>query len=244
MHVLVTRPEPDALRLKGLIEARGYEATIEPLLHVSFADADPVDLEGVTALIATSRNALRALQRHPARVDARDLTIYCVGAATAAEARRMGFGRVIAGAGTGAELVPIIASTLDPAEEMLLHLAGDRLAVDVAGELEAQGFRVARATVYRTVAATRLSEPGRDQLADGVFDAVLLMSPRTAAIWARLVKQDRLEAVVREVQHLCLSDAVAEKLSPLAGVPINVAETPTLEEVLALIDDCSAQSEL
>ena len=66
MRLLVTRPEPDALKLRAALEERGHEATVEPLLQVSFDDADPIDLDGVQALIATSRNGLRALKSHPA----------------------------------------------------------------------------------------------------------------------------------------------------------------------------------
>jgi uroporphyrinogen-III synthase len=61
MRLLVTRPEPDALKLGAVLEEMGHEATVEPLLSVSFDDAEPVDLDGAQALIATSRNALRAL---------------------------------------------------------------------------------------------------------------------------------------------------------------------------------------
>src|SRR6478609_3379311 len=71
MRLLVTRPEPDALKLRALLEEHGHQAAVEPLLRVSFDDADPIDLEGVQALIATSRNALRTLKSHPALAEAR-----------------------------------------------------------------------------------------------------------------------------------------------------------------------------
>ena len=88
MRLLVTRPEPDALKLRAALEEHGHEATVEPLLSVSFADADAIDLDGVQALIATSRNALRALKSHPLRGEARKLPLFAVGRATAAEAPR------------------------------------------------------------------------------------------------------------------------------------------------------------
>src|SRR5262249_38457908 len=127
MRILVTRPEPDALKLRAALEQRGHQATVEPLLTVSFDDADPIDLQGVQALTATSRNALRALKSHPALAEARSLPLFAVGEATAREARAMGFGVVIAGAGTAQELVVHIVSALDPAAGLLLHLAGDSL---------------------------------------------------------------------------------------------------------------------
>jgi uroporphyrinogen-III synthase len=245
MHVLITRPEPDALRLKGHLEERGHAATIEPLLAVSYDDCDPIDLEGVTALIATSRYGLLALDRHPeARHEAPNLTVFTVGAATARVARQMGFGTVAAGPGNARALVPMIVSALDPSETMLLHLAGERLATDVAGELSAHGFRATAATVYRMVQRTNLSEETRDLIADGEIDAVLLMSPETASVWVRLVKHHRLEAHCRQIEHLCLSEAVARRLAPLGSVPVETAGEPTLEEILALIDAAEAKSDL
>jgi uroporphyrinogen-III synthase len=241
MHILITRPEPDALRLKGLIEARGHSATIEPLMRISFDDGDPVDLDGVTTLIATSRNAIRALQNTDVRAQAPRMTIYTVGAGTAEEARRLGFGRVIAGPGTAAGLIPLIASTLDPMDEMLLHLSGDEIAVDLQAELAAQGFRVDRVVVYRTIVATRLSEGARFQITHGLIEGALFLSPRTAAIWAKLIRKDGLETDARRLAHLCLSEAVMRRLAPLGDVPVMVADEPTMNEVLALIDSCGAQ---
>ena len=87
MRLLVTRPEPDALKLGGVLEEMGHEATVEPLLSVSFEGGEPIDLDSAQALIATSRNALRALKASPALAQARTLPLFAVGKATAAEPR-------------------------------------------------------------------------------------------------------------------------------------------------------------
>lgn len=244
MRVLVTRPEPDALKLKGLLEQRGHEAVVEPLLAVSFENCEPIELEGVTTLIATSRNGLRALRHADLLGEARGLPVFAVGGATAEEARRMGFRRIIKGPGVASALAPLIASTLDPAEEVILHLAGERLAVDIARELEEQGFRASKVAAYRMEPAAALSEAVREALATGDIEAVLLMSADTAAVWARLVARHHLGDVVREVPHLCLSSVIASRLKGLGTIPVEVAEQPTLEEMLALVDLAAAQGDL
>lgn len=247
MRLLVTRPEPDALKLCGLLEDAGHEAVAEPLLSLSFDDADPVDLEGAQALIATSRNALRALKGAEAAtttlVDARHLPLFAVGRATATEARALGFETVVTGAGTAAELVAHIVSVLDPAAGVLVHLAGDTVAHDLAGELEAHGFRVRQPVVYRMIAAGSFADTTVEALALNDIDGVLLMSPRTAAVYARLVARHGLTAAVRPLPHFCLSPAVARRLQPLGAVPTLVPDAPRLEELLALIDETAAQSD-
>ena len=97
----------------------GHEATVEPLLSVSFEGGDDLDLDGVQALIATSRNALRALKSSPALGQARKLPLFAVGKATAAEARALGFETVVTGAGTAQELVAHIVSALEPSAGLL-----------------------------------------------------------------------------------------------------------------------------
>jgi uroporphyrinogen-III synthase len=242
MRLLVTRPEPDALRLRAALEDLGAEATVEPLLQVTFEDGDTLDFEGVRALIATSRNGLRALRSHPARAVARKLPLFAVGKATAKEARALGFETVVTGAGTVHELVAHIVSVADPAEGLLLHLAGDRLAGDLKGELEEQGFRVLQPVVYRTTAVASFSDDTVEQLATGEIDGVILLSPRTATIYAALMARHGLVSVARGLVHFCLSEAVARRLAPLGQIACEVADTPRLEEVLALIEEAATQS--
>lgn len=245
MHILVTRPEPDALKLKGLLHQRGHEAAVEPLHHVVFDGAEPIDLEGVTGLVATSRHGLMALANDPDMLAAaRGLTVFAVGAATARLARQMGFRRIVKGPGTAAALVPVIASTVDAAEEVLLHLAGERMAVDVAGELSAHGIRASTAHVYRMEARTSLSDATRDMIRGGDIDGVLLMSGETAAVWAALVAGGGLAVACREIVHLCLSDGIAARLAPLGQLPVEVADGPTLEDALALVDRVAASFDL
>lgn len=243
MRLLVTRPEPDALKLVAALEKHGHEATVEPLLTVSYAADEAIDLDGVQALIATSRNALRALKSHPIRNEARHLPLFAVGRATAAEARALGFEMVVTGAGTAQELVTHIVSVADPAAGLLLHLAGDAQAVDLEAELESHGFRVLQHVVYRMHAATSLADVTVEQLAMGEIEGVILMSPRTAAIYASLMRKHGLVSVARGLIHFCLSDAVSQRLQVLGQVAVETAEAPRLEEVLALIDAAAAKSD-
>ena len=104
MRLLVTRPEPDALKLRAALEERGYEATVEPLLSVSFEEGEDFDLDGIQALIATSRYALRALKTHPLRAAARKLPLFAVGRATAAEPVQLQIALKVAGDGVSGEI--------------------------------------------------------------------------------------------------------------------------------------------
>jgi uroporphyrinogen-III synthase len=241
VRLLVTRPEPDAMKLAGLLEKQGYETTIEPLMRLSLEHGDPIELEGVAALIATSRNALRALRASSAISEARHIPLFVVGKATAHEARRLGFEKILVGPGVAADLVPTIAANMDPTDGLLLHLAGEVLAFDLKSELEQLGFRVLQPTVYRMEATEAFSPSTIDQLNDGEIDGVILMSPQTAQIYARLISQHRLTLASQGLVHFCLSQSVAGRLAPLGKIEMVIPDQPTLQELLAEIDLAAAQ---
>lgn len=236
MRLLVTRPEPDALILKSRLESLGHEATVAPMLTVTFEGADTIDVSEVHALIATSRNALKALKAQAVHRIAAQLPIYVVGQATALEARAMGFRRIIVGSGTVASLLLEIVATADPQSDVLMHLAGDEVAGNLAGELELHGFRVMQPVVYRMLPTAAFTPDIEDQIETGEVDGVLLFSPRTASVYADLISGHGLEKASRRLNHYCLSNAVAQRLAPLAPVRIEIPSRPALEPLLELLD--------
>lgn len=236
MLFLVTRPEPDGSKLKTMIESLGHEAVLEPLMAPELMPQAIESLDGVTALVATSRNGLRALSHSPYLPDALAIPLFVVGRGTAEEARRLGFERIALGPGSVSGFAAAIAGTLDPADGLILHLAADVRAGDLAGELEQLGFRVLQPVVYRMKAAEALSEATRDAISDGVIDGVVLMSPRTARIYAGLMRHHRLADAAAEIVHVCLSNAVARGLAALGDVPVEVADGPSMNALMELID--------
>jgi uroporphyrinogen-III synthase len=243
MRLLVTRSEPDATRLKARLEDLGLEATIEPLVNITFKKTDEIDLSEAQALIVTSRNALRALAARPRLLEiARKLPAFAVGEATAGDAHALGFEVVLAGAGTFYDLVPLIVSMLDPAQGLIVHLAGDTLAGDLKGELETHGFRVDQPVVYRTESSTSLTDTTIEQMATGEIEGVILLSPRTATVYAELVARHGLIRSVQEIVHFCLSKSVARRLRAIGTIRIEIASRPHLEEVLALVIAAAARS--
>ncbi len=242
MHLLVTRPEPEASAMAMRLRADGHTVTIEPLLFVEVLNAARLELDGVQALIATSRNAMRSLGVRQELAAARRLTIVAVGPGTAAEARKLGFERILAGPRAARDLLPVIQAVMKPDAGALLHLAGEELAFDLTGALCAAGYSARSAILYRTIAPCRLTPATADELQTGAIDGVILMSPRTATAWSRLLKVERLQDFGVNIIHFCLSQAVSAALPSPMPVRIEVAVQPNLEEMLALVARVAAQS--
>lgn len=235
MRVLVTRPEPDATALKDHLIARGHEVVIEPLLKIDMLPIDPEDFLDIQAFIATSRNGVRALAASEAFSSMRDVPIFTVGPGTAAEARSSGMANVMAGPRSARELVPIIEEVAEVNAGPLVHLAGDTLAFDLGAELVRLGFHVLQPVVYHSVAVSALSDTAAGLIAAGKLDTVILLSPQTAAIYARLMLHHDLAGAAGHLMHVCLSDAVATSLASLGAPPRAVAKEPNLEEILGLV---------
>jgi uroporphyrinogen-III synthase len=240
MRLIVTRPEPDGSREAALLTARGHLPVLAPLLKIEFSNT-PLELTGAQALIATSRNAIRALSAHPQRDEAVKLRLFAVGEATTDEARKLGFGDVVTGPGTATELGVLIARCVRPERGPLVHLAGDTLAFDLSSALKLQGFTVRKALAYRAVPVEALAGPVVEMLEAHRIDGVILMSPRTAGIFAALLAKHRLVTQAKRLICYCLSEAVAEEVAAL-HCAIRVAAHPREEDVLALLDSEAASS--
>jgi uroporphyrinogen-III synthase len=240
MRIIVTRPEPDGSRQAETLAARGHEVVLAPLLTVEFVRGVPLQTDGAQALIATSRNALRALSAHAERDVALKLPLFAVGEGTARLAQELGFADVTIGLGTGSELGTLIAGELRPEDGPLVHLAGETLAFDLKGALEERGFSVRQPVLYRAEVVETLPAGAASLLGAGGFDGVILMSPRTARIFAALARPLAVMQAKRPVCY-CLSKAVADEAAAY-GFVTRVPARPREEDVLALVDSAAASS--
>jgi uroporphyrinogen-III synthase len=235
MRLLVTRPQPDAGAQAEKLAALGHEVIAAPLLEVEFLEFSPLPLDAAQALIATSRNGLRALASSPELQAALKLPLYAVGKATADLARELGFNEIHQGPGTTEELLPLIASECEPGAGALLHLAGERQAFDLKTALEDKKFKVEQPVIYRVHLADSFAKSAREALGKSALDGVILMSPATAQTYVALVDAAGLRHMAMRLTYFCLSHAVAEPLLVLDGALVLISSSPSEDDLLALI---------
>lgn len=237
MRLLVTRPEPEATALKAQLIGMGHEVLVEPLLQVKILPIDPqeIDLEEAQALVATSRNGLRAAAQSGLFTAMVRLPIYVVGPGTASTAQALGFTDVRPGPRDARGLIGFIADHGHVNGGSLIYLAGERKAVDLGGELRRLGFHVQEPVVYSATSAARLSSSVVARFERSEIDGVLLLSPQTAATYARLIVQHRLDDRIGGVVHYCLSRAVADRLARLGEPKVLAASQPDLKSLLTLV---------
>ena len=238
LRALVTRPQAEGEELAAALAALGVEAIVEPMIEIRYRDRPAPDLAGVQAVLCTSGNGVRALAQ---LCRERTVPLYAVGDATAARARAEGFAQVESAGGAVADLVRLVATWLRPDGGPLLHVTGSAVAGDLAGELRVRGFAVERATLYEAQPRAALSAACAGALAAGMVDFALFFSPRTAAIFARLVARAGLAEAMSALGAVSISAAADSALAPLRFRVRQIAERPDQPSLLAALDRAVAE---
>jgi len=238
MHLLLTRPEPDAGRTAQALRALGYTVTISPLMRLRPLTDVRLPKRRYQAVLVTSANAVRALLDHRESDLFADCPLLAVGDRTALMARRAGFAKARSAGGSLDDLVALVGATCRPDAGPLLYLAGNARAGDLQGRLAEIGFSVDMRVVYDMQAAGGLSEAAIDGLRAGEIDGVLIYSQRSAAAFALALRAAGLAPLSR-VHAFCLSQAAAQPLATIFDGPIHIAEKPDQVHLFATIDAVS-----
>ncbi|MGZ0188321.1 MAG: uroporphyrinogen-III synthase, partial [Alphaproteobacteria bacterium] len=135
--LLITRPADSAERFADQTRALGFDPILAPMLTIKLTQPQKLCLNGIQAILITSRHGAAALVRATER---RDVPVLAVGDATASAAQGFGFTDVQSAGGDGVALASLAAHRLNAANGAVLHVSGDKQAFDVVGALCQQGF--------------------------------------------------------------------------------------------------------
>jgi uroporphyrinogen-III synthase len=233
VRLLITRPQPDAERTAAALRGRGHVPIVAPLFNIeTVGQADPA-AGPWAAVLLTSANGLRGLDRPGSRGAVSAVPFFAVGDRTAQAARDAGFTTVHSAAGAAGDLARLVAAQLDPPAR-LLYLAGEDRAGDLDVALRRQGFAVDLIVAYRAVAVDTLPPQAIAALGGGV-DGVLHFSRRSAAAYLSVARRSGLLANALKPVHYCLSAPTAEPLRATGAVSLRIAAEPSEATLLALI---------
>lgn len=233
MHLLLTRPEAESLGLRQTLEARGHRVDVAPMLAIRQNHAVDLPLDGVTAVLFTSANGVRAFCDATPR---RDFTVYAVGPASALAASAAGFTRVEAAGGDVDLLAQLVRARHQQGAGALLHAAGSARAGDLQAMLQADGYDVRRCVLYDAETAIALPDAVAARFGAGGYDGALFFSPRTAATFVTLVQAAGIIPGATSATAYCLSANVAREARSLPWHAVTVAENPSEAALLALIE--------
>lgn len=227
LTVWITRAEPGASETAERVTAHGHRAVVAPLLVLERLPHPQIDLHDVRAIAFTSANGVRAFA---AASPERDFRIFCVGAATAAEAKAVGFRSILSGDGDVTSLAGRIATRqLELRGGVVLHPGAAHPAGDLVGALTKAGIQARGLPLYDSIAAP-LEPEFLGRL--GEINVVLLHSPKAAKVLAKLLRKHPAP----QLRALCLSPAVARPLARALLAERISAPIPFEAALLNLID--------
>ncbi len=210
MFHLITRPQADLEPFRSELEALGLRTLHDPVFDLVFTPPkQPLNLDGVQALLMTSANGLRAFARVSKR---RDVAVFAVGDSTAQEAQVAGFTDIHSAGGDLDHLISLVSARVKAERGSLFHPAASVLAGDLGQALTRRGFAYHRAVLYTARPAHALRPETIRLLHTGNISSLSFFSPRSAQTFIALARQaglvDRLSGRIA----FCLSHAVATAL--------------------------------
>ena len=231
VRVLVTRPEPDAGDTARRLAALGCVPDVFPLTRMHVTRVRLPEPTGLSGLIVTSANALRALAERGALEAYRALPLFAVGARTAAAARAAGFAEVTSAGGDAAMLIDLVSAHAGAGT--YFYPAAEETARNLPKALAASGRLVIAARVYRMEPVPRLDPAVAARLEAGELAAALVYSRRAAMLFAELTELVLSPRRRRELTLVCLSENVAAPLVSHGFVRIVLADFPSEEAMMA-----------
>ncbi|MDQ6437782.1 uroporphyrinogen-III synthase [Mesorhizobium sp. LHD-90] len=236
--VLVTRPQPGAVRTARRLAEMGHRPVELPLTRTTALPGPPASLDGpVDAVAVTSANALR---HAPPALLARlaERPCFAVGERTAATAREHGFRSVTAANGDANSLADLISSNLRPGST-IAYLTGRIRLSDLEAQAAAAGLNLVAVETYDTQAIDYRPQDLAERLGTEPIDAVLLYSANAAERLLRLRWPESFGDWMSQATCLCMSQRVAERLPRGAVARILVAPEPSEPALLALLAEPS-----
>jgi uroporphyrinogen-III synthase len=215
--VWITRTLPSARDSALAFQNAGFTAIAEPLLRLSpVSNKEEVPPDSV--LVFTAQNGVRAFAQVHKR---RDYPVICVGGATAALAKRLGFEDVSSAGGTSDDIAPLIARRPRHGKTYL-HISGEHVRGQVSEDIQELGLRAKRLIYYCSAPV-----PQMPKIDLAGLDLVTFFSPLAAKTLAGFAVD------VAHISAISLSSAVDRALTGLDFKSRHIAAAPTLESLIA-----------
>lgn len=229
---LVTRPEPDASLLAEKLRSKSLYPLVEPLFALRFSGKPP-PVKNYQGLLATSRNAIRALEACGAAQNFSLFPFLAVGAETEREARAAGFQTVVSANQSAASLAELAERTFDPQGGPILYLASKQRKSALEETLGEKGFQIEIWEAYGTEPCSELRKATALALEERRIGTVLLFSERASEHFLRLGQRFQQEILAAPI-YACLSQQVAKPLSA-AGLSVQIAHEAREDSLLKLL---------
>ena len=205
MHIVITRPKEDSLRLIDNLIKLGHSVTHLPVIKIERLETKKINLQNYKAIIFTSSNAIKYMN-----IEKNDFKIkcFCVGNSTEQTAKQLGFINTFSSGGTVDSLTELIIRTLDDKSGKLLYLSSEFISKDLDIDLISAGYSVDRISNYTSFPIEQIDKKTLDFIKKNPPDVFYIYSSKSAKNLFNLINKYSLLNVVTHSNLMCISEKV------------------------------------
>ena len=205
MHIVITRPKEDSLYLINNLIKLGHIVTHLPVIKIEKLKSKKINLLNYQAIIFTSSNAVKFMDVEKFNSK---IKCFCVGKATEAAAKNIGFTNTYFSEGTVDSLIELIIRTLDNKSKKLLYLSSEFISKDLDKDLNKEGYLVDRISNYTSLPVEEIDKKALDFFKKKPPDVFFIYSSKSAQNLFNLINKYSLLNVVTQSNLMCISEKV------------------------------------
>jgi len=228
VHIVITRPKEDSIKLIQSLKKSGHSVSHLPLIKIEKLETDKINFQNYKAVIFTSSNAIKFLNIEKFNSK---IKCFCVGGATEFMAKQVGFINTYSSEGTVDSLIELIIRTLDSKSGKLLYLSSEFISKDLDSDLIRVGYSVDRISNYTSLPIEEINEKTLKFMKENPPDVFFIYSSKSAKNLFNLIKKYSLLNVVTHSNLMCISEKVLLVLKQIKWKKVFIF-TPGEEEFL------------
>jgi uroporphyrinogen-III synthase len=211
LHILFTRPEIDSVEFVKKFIQLGHRVSIFPILTIVKKKIPTLDLTKYNSIIFTSANAVLSLEQEFSS----NIRCFCVGNATALQAKKKGFSNIVTAGGSYFQLREIIFNHSNTNDGKFLYIRGEYIANDLRSDLVSRGYQVDSFITYTTLPNIDFDPQTLQILNDQIVDIIFIYSRRSADHFVKLIINNNLQSKCNSIQLRSISENVLVPLKKI-----------------------------
>jgi len=209
MHILITRPIEDCLKLIESLKILSHQVTHFPLIKIKKLSYKEPNYKNYNGIIFTSSNAIDCLE---IKKIPKNISCFCVGDATEKKAKSKGFYQAISAGGNVDMLIELIMRTYDKKFGKLLYISSEFISKELDKDLVAHGYLVDRIINYTSLPVEEISKNTLSFIRENKPDTIFVYSEKSAINLKNLITKYSLVDVMMDSNLLCISKKTSKVL--------------------------------
>jgi len=205
--ILLTRPKELSNQIAKTLSYKNIPSLIQPLFSISqIKNLQPINQEP-QAILITSCSAIFAFKKLEIK---KDVLVLTVGKKTALKIKNLGYKNVLYANNSALSLLSLALDKLSKNDGLVIYLAGEKITLDLAKELQKRNFLAQKIVVYKTIECKKFSLKTIKEIENGNISQIWIYSKNSLEIFYKLAKKHNLLGCLNKIKILCFSQKIVD----------------------------------